>query len=57
MIAKMPFKRLYNLFFLGNYSDYMLTGKTIKVVRAGSFKYWAQGHTLRSLLAVTWDSH
>ena len=31
--------------FLGNYS-YM--AKTIKVVRAGSFKYWAQGHTLRS---------
>ena len=27
--------------------------KTIKVVRAGSFKYWAQGYTLRSQLAVT----
>ena len=29
--------------------------KTIKVVRAGSFKYWAQGYTLRSQLAVTWE--
>ena len=31
----------------------MVAVKTIKVVRAGSFKYWAQGYTLRSRLAVT----
>ena len=31
----------------------MVAVKTIKVVRAGSFKYWAQGYTLRSWLAVT----
>ena len=37
----------------GNKEKNMLSGKTIKVVRAGSFEYWAQGYTLRSPLAVT----